>query len=97
MPENGVVQIPHEEILTYDEITRISRCMTGLGIRKIKLTGGEPLIRKNCATLVRMLKELQSGYFKCSRVCKGNQERKSGSGAGGNPGGITVSADWIED
>ena len=40
MPENGVVQIPHEEILTYDEITRISRCMTGLGIRKIKLTGG---------------------------------------------------------
>ena len=58
MPENGVVQIPHEEILTYDEITRISRCMTGLGIRKIKLTGGEPLIRKNCATLVRMLKEL---------------------------------------
>ena len=32
--------------------------MTGLGIRKIKLTGGEPLIRKNCATLVRMLKEL---------------------------------------
>ena len=55
MPENGVVQISHEEILTYDEITRISRCMTGLGIRKIKLTGGEPLIRKNCATLVRML------------------------------------------
>ena len=40
MPENGVVQISHEEILTYDEITRISRCMTGLGIRKIKLTGG---------------------------------------------------------
>ena len=41
MPENGVVQISHEEILTYDEITRISRCMTGLGIRKIKLTGGD--------------------------------------------------------
>ena len=127
MPENGVVQIPHEEILTYDEITRISRCMTGLGIRKIKLTGGEPLIRKNCATLVRMLKELPGiekvtlttngvlleeqiadlaeaglddiniSLDKCSRVCKGNQERKSGSGAGGNPGGITVSADWIED
>ena len=46
MPENGVVQIPHEEILTYDEITRISRCMTGLGIRKIKLTGGEPLLER---------------------------------------------------
>ena len=54
MPENGVVQIPHEEILTYDEITRISRCMTGLGIRKIKLTGGEPLIRKNCIEKVTL-------------------------------------------
>lgn len=128
MPENGVVQIPHEEILTYDEITRISRCMTGLGIRKIKLTGGEPLIRKNCATLVRMLKELP-GIEKVTLTTNGVlleeqiadlaeaglddinisldtlnaaefakvTRRKSGSGAGGNPGGITVSADWIED
>ena len=40
MPENGIVQIPHKEILTYDEIIRICRCMTDLGIRKIKLTGG---------------------------------------------------------
>lgn len=58
MPEKGIVQIPHEEILTYDEIARICRCMVGLGIRKIKLTGGEPLIRRKCATLVQMLKEL---------------------------------------
>ena len=58
MPENGVVQISHEEILTYDEIIRISRCMTGLGIRKIKLTGGEPLARKGCPELIRMLKEI---------------------------------------
>ena len=34
------------------------RCMTDLGIRKIKLTGGEPLTRKGCATLVQMLKGL---------------------------------------
>ena len=58
MPEKGIVQIPHEEILSYDEIVRICSCMTALGIRKIKLTGGEPLTRKNCAALVRMLKEL---------------------------------------
>ena len=58
MPEKGIVQIPHEEILTYDEIARICRCMVGLGIRKIKLTGGEPLTRRKCATLVQMLKEL---------------------------------------
>ena len=58
MPENGIVQIPHKEILTYDEITRICRCMTDLGIRKIKLTGGEPLTRKDCSALVQMLKGL---------------------------------------
>ena len=55
MPESGIVQIPHKEILTYDEITRICRCMTALGIKKIKLTGGEPLTRKGCATLVSLI------------------------------------------
>ena len=58
MPENGIVQIPHKEILTYDEIVRVCRCMTALGIRKVKLTGGEPLTRKGCSNLVWMIKEL---------------------------------------
>ena len=58
MPEEGICQISHGEILTYDEIQRVCRCMTTLGIKKIKLTGGEPLTRKNSAALVRMLKEL---------------------------------------
>ncbi|MDO5424602.1 MAG: GTP 3',8-cyclase MoaA [Eubacteriales bacterium] len=58
MPEEGIQQISHAEILTYDEIRRICRCMTELGIRKIKLTGGEPLVRKDCAQLVRTLKAL---------------------------------------
>lgn len=58
MPEEGVCQIPHTEILTYDEILRICQCMETLGIRKIKLTGGEPLVRKDCAQLTKMLKAL---------------------------------------
>lgn len=58
MPKDGIQHIPHTEILTYDEIVRICRSMTRLGIRKIKLTGGEPLVRKDCACLVHMLKEL---------------------------------------
>ena len=58
MPEAGICQTSHDEILTYDEIQRVCRCMTSLGIKKIKLTGGEPLTRKNSAALVRMLKEL---------------------------------------
>lgn len=58
MPEEGICQTAHKEILTYDEIRRICRCMRALGIKKIKLTGGEPLTRKGSAVLVRMLKEL---------------------------------------
>lgn len=58
MPEEGVCQVSHNEILTYDEIKRICTCMTKLGIKKIKLTGGEPLTRKNCSELVRMIKEI---------------------------------------
>lgn len=58
MPEEGIPQLSHEEILTYDEIYRICCCMADLGIRKVKLTGGEPMVRKNCAELVRMLKEI---------------------------------------
>ena len=46
MPEEGVKSLSHAEILTYDEILRICRCAADLGIRKIKLTGGEPLVRK---------------------------------------------------
>ena len=74
MPENGIVQIPHKEILTYDEIIRICRCMTDLGIRKIKLTGGEPLTRKGCATLVQMLKGLD-GINKVTLTTNGQLHR----------------------
>ncbi|HEX3022439.1 MAG TPA: GTP 3',8-cyclase MoaA, partial [Lachnospiraceae bacterium] len=46
----------HEDILSYDEIVRLCRCFATLGINKIKLTGGEPLVRKGLANLVRMVK-----------------------------------------
>ena len=58
MPEEGVEYIPHEQILTFDEIVRICRCLAELGFKKVKLTGGEPLVRKNCATLVRQIKAI---------------------------------------
>lgn len=58
MPEEGVQQFSHEKVLTYDEITRIVSIAAGLGITRIKLTGGEPLVRKGLPDLVRMLKAL---------------------------------------
>lgn len=58
MPEEGVPFVPHEEILSFDEILRLARVFAGLGIRKIKLTGGEPLVRKGIVHLVRQLKQI---------------------------------------
>lgn len=58
MPENGISCVSHTDILTYDEIERICRIGAGMGISKIKLTGGEPLVRKNLSALVGMLKKI---------------------------------------
>lgn len=58
MPADGVEPIPHSEILTYEEILRTCRAASKAGIRKIKLTGGEPLVRKGVVGLVRELKEI---------------------------------------
>ncbi len=50
--------IPPQEILSLEEITEICRQTSQIGIKKIKVTGGEPLIRKGCVDLIRMLKEI---------------------------------------
>ncbi|MHC1707025.1 MAG: GTP 3',8-cyclase MoaA [Bacteroidales bacterium] len=55
MPEEGVKMLHHEDILSYEEIYEIAKTAVGLGIRKIRITGGEPLARKGIASLVRML------------------------------------------
>lgn len=47
--------VPRSEILTFEEIVRVVRVMTGLGVRKVRLTGGEPLLRRDLPDLVRML------------------------------------------
>lgn len=58
MPEEGVTILPHKEILTYDEIIRLCNIFVRLGIIKIKITGGEPLVRKDAAELIGRIKEL---------------------------------------
>ena len=50
-----VVFKPREELLTYEEIARVAGVFAGLGIRTIRLTGGEPLIRRDLPALVRQL------------------------------------------
>ena len=50
--------LPKSELLTFEEITRLAGIFVDLGVRKIRLTGGEPLIRHQVEVLVKMLKEL---------------------------------------
>lgn len=55
MPEEGVPWQPHADILTYEEITRVVELAAGLGLKRVRLTGGEPLVRKGIANLVESL------------------------------------------
>jgi cyclic pyranopterin phosphate synthase len=55
MPPEGVPCRSHEEILRYEEIDLVVRAAASLGISKVRLTGGEPLVRLGFADLVRML------------------------------------------
>src|SRR5260370_36582371 len=49
------VFLPREQLLTFEELTRLARVFAGLGVRKLRLTGGEPLLRRDLETLVAML------------------------------------------
>ncbi|KUO50012.1 MAG: cyclic pyranopterin phosphate synthase MoaA [Desulfitibacter sp. BRH_c19] len=56
MPEEGVSLKKHEEILTLEELHSIAEVAVSIGIRKIRLTGGEPLVRKGLIELISMIK-----------------------------------------
>ena len=53
MPAEGVASMAHEEILSLEEVARVVRVAAGMGIRSVRLTGGEPLVRKGVVGLVR--------------------------------------------
>ncbi len=53
MPEEGIKNLlPHDEILSYEEILQIIKVATTIGISKIRITGGEPLLRKNIESFI---------------------------------------------
>jgi sulfatase maturation enzyme AslB (radical SAM superfamily) len=52
--------LPHDALLTFEEIARVAGVFAGLGVEKIRLTGGEPLLRKHLERLVAMLAPLRS-------------------------------------
>jgi GTP 3',8-cyclase len=59
MPEEGIKLLEHKDILTYNEITEIVKEAVSQGINKIRITGGEPLVRKNIVSLVAMIAEIR--------------------------------------
>ena len=58
MPASGVSSRPHREILRYEEIIRVVRAAATLGIRKVRLTGGEPLVREGIVDLVASISNI---------------------------------------
>src|SRR5213594_177167 len=55
MPEEEYVWLPRETLLTFEEVAVLVEVFTDLGVDKVRLTGGEPLLRKELPTLVRLL------------------------------------------
>jgi cyclic pyranopterin phosphate synthase len=60
MPAEGVQLMSHRDILTYEEIYTLARAAAELGINKVRLTGGEPLVRSGLTELIQMLAQIEA-------------------------------------
>ena len=58
MPASGVELIPRDEVLSYEELLRVAEAAVASGIEKIRITGGEPLVRKGLAPFLARLSRL---------------------------------------
>ena len=87
--------LPHEALLTFEEITRIARVAVGLGVQKLRLTGGEPLIRKDLHRLVGMLAGLGVDLALTTNGSLLAKQAKDLAAAGLKR--ITVSLDALDD
>lgn len=59
MPEEGVKLLRHEDVLSLEEIAEFTRVAVEMGVNKVRLTGGEPLVRKGIVTLVEKLSKIE--------------------------------------
>jgi cyclic pyranopterin phosphate synthase len=93
--------LPHAELLTFEEITRLARMFVEHGVEKVRLTGGEPLLRKGIETLVSMLAALKTrGGLPLDLTLTTNGSilaRKAKSLADAGLRRVTVSLDGLDD
>lgn len=78
MPEEGVEWISHKQILSFEEIVDVVQVAVGLGVEKIRLTGGEPLVRRGIVDLVKMIAETK-GVKDLAMTTNGQQLEKYAS------------------
>ena len=60
MPAEGLDWLPRDELLTFEEMTRVVRILVASGVRSLKVTGGEPLVRRDVPSLVAMLRSISA-------------------------------------
>src|SRR5918911_79836 len=87
--------LPHSAILTFEEIARLARIFVGLGVKKIRLTGGEPLVRRDLHRLVAMLAELSVEITLTTNGSLLAKQAKALKAAGLDR--VTVSLDSLDD
>jgi GTP 3',8-cyclase len=87
--------LPHSAILTFEEIARLARLFVGLGVRKLRLTGGEPLVRKGIDRLVAMLAPLGADLTLTTNGSLLARQARALKEAG--LGRITVSLDSLDE
>jgi GTP 3',8-cyclase len=95
------VFLPHAELLSFEEIERLAKSFIGLGMQKIRLTGGEPLLRRNIEQLIEMLAKLHTPAGKAVEITLTtnavllSQQARSLKNAGLSR--LTVSLDGLSD
>jgi GTP 3',8-cyclase len=89
--------LPRAELLTFEEITRLARIFASLGVRKLRLTGGEPLLRRDLPTLVSMLGTI-TGVDDITLTTNGSLlARQAGALAAAGLTRISVSLDSLDE
>ena len=96
MPAEGLTWLDREEILSFEEIERLVRVFVGLGIEDVRLTGGEPLVRREFPSLVAMLARIE-GIRDLSLTTNGYLlERHADALVGAGIGRVNVSIDSLQ-
>ncbi|MCL2444266.1 MAG: GTP 3',8-cyclase MoaA [Treponema sp.] len=99
MPIEGVEWKAHENILTFEEIIRIVKIMSGLGVRNVRVTGGEPLLRKGAPNFLNELKNIsgiENVTLTTNGILLGEYLNELESAKYTLPDGINISLDALD-